>query len=120
MQVVTRASSLPSNQVCESPVSHPVALSIVPAVQVGGNPGHVHVKERLFSSDTELLSAGMRHYYLPRKFTSAIIISLYIPPSADAAVACDVSHPAVDQIQTQHSNAFIVITGDFNHLLLAT
>ena len=54
----------------------------------------------------------------PREFTSAIIISVYVPPSADAAVACDVIHSAVAQIQTQQPNAFIVITGDFNHVSL--
>ena len=82
------------------------------------NPGHVHVKERLCTPDIELLTVGMRPYYLPREFTSAIIISVYVPPSADAAVACDVIHSAIAQIQMQHRNAFIVITGDFNHVSL--
>ena len=75
------------------------------------NPGHVHMKEHLSSLDIELLTVGMRPYYLPREFTSAIIISVYVPPSADAAVACVVIHSAVAQIQTQHPDAFIVITG---------
>ena len=34
-----------------------------------------------------------------------------------AAVACDV-HSANAQMQTQHPNTFIVITGDFNHVSL--
>ena len=55
---------------------------------------------------------------MPREFTSAIIISVYVPPSADAAVACDVIHSTVAQMQTQHPDAFIVITGDFNHVSL--
>ena len=80
--------------------------------------GHVHVKERLCTLDIELLTVGMRPYYLPWKFTSAIIISEYVPPSADAAVACGIIHSTVAQIQTQHPNAFIVITGDFNHISL--
>ena len=82
------------------------------------NPGHVHMKERLCTPDIELLTVGMRPCYLPREFTSAIIISVYVPPSADAAVACDVIHSAIAQIQMQHRNAFIVITGDFNHVSL--
>ena len=56
------------------------------------NPRHVHVKKRLCTPDIELLTVGMRPYYLPRKFTSAIIIGVYVPPSSDAAVACDVIH----------------------------
>ena len=55
---------------------------------------------------------------LPQEFTSTIIISVYVPPPADAAVACDVIHSAVAQMQTQHPNAFIVITGNFNHISL--
>ena len=81
------------------------------------NPGHVYVKERLCSPDIELLTVGMRPHYLPRELTSANIISVYVPPSANAAVACDVIHFAVAQIQTQHPNA-IAITGDFNHVSL--
>ena len=74
------------------------------------NLGHVHVKKRLCSPDIELLTLLMRTHYLPREFTSAIIISVYVPPSADAAVACDVIHSTLGQIQMQHPNAFIVIT----------
>ena len=82
------------------------------------NPGHVHVKNRLCTPDIELLTVGMRPYYLPREFTFAIIIGVYIPPSADAAVACDLIHSAVAQIQTQHPKEFIVITREFNHVSL--
>ena len=46
----------------------------------------------------------MRPYYLPREFTSAILIRVYVPPSADAALACDIIHSAV---------GFTIITGDF-------
>ena len=76
------------------------------------------MKEHLCTPDIELLTVGMRPYYLSQEFTSAIIISVYVPPPADAAVACDVIHSAVAQIQMQHPNAFIVITGDFNHVSL--
>ena len=58
----------------------------------------------LYSPDIELLTVEMRPYYLPREFTSAILIHVYVPPSADAALACDVTHSAV---------AFTIITGDF-------
>ena len=64
------------------------------------NPGHVHMKKRLCSPGTELLTVEMRPYYLPWEFTSAIIIGVYVPPSADAALACDIIHSAVAQIRT--------------------
>ena len=82
------------------------------------NPGLVSVKERFCTPDIELLTAGMRPYYLPREFTSTIVIAIYIPPSADAAVACDVISYAAAKLQNEHPDAFMVITGDFNHASL--
>ena len=60
----------------------------------------------------------MRPFYLPREFTSVVLIAVYIPPSADATVACDVISSTAAQLQTQHPDAFMVITGDFNHATL--
>uniref|UniRef100_A0A3B5LGW0 Zinc finger protein 410 n=1 Tax=Xiphophorus couchianus TaxID=32473 RepID=A0A3B5LGW0_9TELE len=42
------------------------------------------------------------------QFTSAILIALYIPPSADAAVACDVISATTAKLQTQHPDVVIV------------
>uniref|UniRef100_A0A3B5LB32 PDZ domain-containing protein n=1 Tax=Xiphophorus couchianus TaxID=32473 RepID=A0A3B5LB32_9TELE len=72
------------------------------------NPGHVNVKEQICSPDIELLAVGMRPCYLPREFTSAILIAVYIPPSADAAVACDVISATAAKLQTQHPDVVIV------------
>ena len=67
----------------------------------------LYVKERLCTPDIELLAVGMRPYYLPREFTSTITIAVYIPPSADAAVACEVISST--KLQTEHPDAFMVI-----------
>lgn len=53
------------------------------------------MEERLCNSDIELLAVGLRPYYLPREFTSAIVITVYIPPSADAEAATDIIHTTV-------------------------
>ena len=60
------------------------------------------MKERLCTPNIELLAVGMRPYYLPREFTSTIVIAVYIPPSADAAVACEVISSAAAKLQTEH------------------
>ena len=65
-----------------------------------------------------MLAVGMRPYYLPREFTSTIVLAVYIPPSADAAVACDVIGSAAAKLQNEHPDAFMVITGDFNRASL--
>ncbi|XP_036944052.1 uncharacterized protein LOC119013532 [Acanthopagrus latus] len=71
------------------------------------NPGHVTVKERLCTPDIELLAVGMRPYYLPREFMSTIVIAVYIPPSADAALACEVISSTAAKLQTDHPDAFM-------------
>ena len=64
------------------------------------NPRHVNVKECLCTPDTELLTVGKQPYYLPREFRSAIIISVYVPRSADAA---DFNHVTLDKtLETFH------------------
>nr|XP_057907087.1 uncharacterized protein LOC131104187 [Doryrhamphus excisus] len=57
----------------------------------------------------------MRPYYLPREFSHVIAIAAYIPPSANADAACDVIHSAVGRLQTQHPQALLLLSGDFNH-----
>ncbi|KAI3369732.1 hypothetical protein L3Q82_024400 [Scortum barcoo] len=57
----------------------------------------------------------MRPYYLPREFTHALTVVVYIPPSANADAACDVLLSAVSRLQTQHPDALLLISGDFNH-----
>ncbi|KAI3363548.1 hypothetical protein L3Q82_012140 [Scortum barcoo] len=79
------------------------------------NPGHIHVKEQRCTGDMELLAVSIRPYYLPREFPHVITaITTYIPPSADDA-ACELLHSVVAQLQTEHPQAFLLITGDFNH-----
>lgn len=40
------------------------------------------------------------------------------PPSADAESACEVIHSITAGLQTQHTDAFVLISGDFNHVSL--
>jgi len=79
------------------------------------NPGHITVKERVCSPDIELLAVSLRPYYLPREFTQAIVIVVYIPPTANTSRATDVINSVTARLQTRHPNAFISISGDFNH-----
>ncbi|KAK0141969.1 hypothetical protein N1851_020343 [Merluccius polli] len=82
------------------------------------NPGHVTVKVVLCCQDLELLAVSLRPYYLPREFSHVIVIGVYIPPRADAAAACEKIHSTTAKLQTQHPEAFIAISGDFNHATL--
>lgn len=83
------------------------------------NPGHIDLKEKLCTSNIELLAIGIRPYYLPRKFSHVIAITVYIPPSADAAAACELLHTTVSGLQTSHPHSLLLISGDFNHVSLS-
>lgn len=79
------------------------------------NPGHITIKEQLCSKDIELLAVGMRPFYIPREFSHVIAMTVYVPPTANGDAACDVLTAAVSRLQTQHPNALLLISGDFNH-----
>ncbi|KAI3369831.1 hypothetical protein L3Q82_024408, partial [Scortum barcoo] len=78
-------------------------------------PGHITIKEQHCCKDIELLAVSMRPYYLPREFTHALVVVVYVPPSANADASCDVLLSAVSRLQTQHCDALLLISGDFNH-----
>ena len=84
------------------------------------NPGHITVKDKICCQDIELLVVGLRPYYVPREYTHIVAIVVYIHPRAEAAVACDVIHETVARIQTQHPEALLLISGDYNHVTLSS
>lgn len=80
------------------------------------NPGHITVKDSICTPDIELLAVSLRPYFLPREFSHAIVVIVYIPLGAAASQANDVIHSSVAGLQTQHPSAFITVNGDFNHV----
>ena len=63
-----------------------------------------------------------RPFYLPREFTSVIVVAVYIAPCANAN-AYEVLRPLFDVISallTKHPDSFVVVAGDFNHISLKT
>lgn len=83
------------------------------------NTKHVTVGERICTRDIELLTVGLRPYYLPREFSHVVAVVVYIPPSAVVARACDIIHSTVAELQTKHPRAFIEINRDFNHVSIS-
>ena len=82
------------------------------------NQGHVMVKEIMCNRDIELLPVGLRPYYMPKEFSHAIAVVVYVPLRVHADTACDVIHSIIARMQTQHPDAFFTISGDFNHVAL--
>lgn len=55
---------------------------------------------------------------LPRELASTTVIAVSIHPAADAEAACETIYSTVSKLQTLQPNAFLTITGDFNHVTL--
>lgn len=83
------------------------------------NPTHAIIKEQICNKDIELLAVSLRPYYLPREFTVVVAIVVYIPPSAKAEAACDVVRSTIARLQDRYPDAFIFMSGDFNHVSLS-
>ncbi|XP_026035054.1 zinc finger protein 2 homolog [Astatotilapia calliptera] len=66
------------------------------------NSEHITVKEQSCTKDIELLAVSVRPYHLAREFSHVIVLTVYIPPSADATAA---SQPHIyftaDQVRNQ-------------------
>lgn len=78
----------------------------------------VVVRERICTSDIELLTVSLRPFYLPREFQQLFYTLVYIHPRANASIAAqviaDVTH-RLDSICPEAPKFFI---GDFNHCTL--
>ena len=80
------------------------------------HPNNVAVKHKLRSPAVEILSVGIRPYYLPREFSYVLEKTVYVLPSANAKEAA--SH--VHDLDDLASDAIKIITGNFNHCDLGT
>lgn len=82
-------------------------------------PGHITVRTQVCSRNVELLGVGLWPYLMPQRFSHAIVLVVYAPPSADAATTTEQIHSGVSKLITDQPNAFIAISGKFNHVSLS-
>lgn len=78
------------------------------------------VKMTICGHDIEHLAVSLQPYYMPRDFSHAIAVCVYIPPQADADVVCDVIHTTVTRLQMQHPDAIKLISGGFNSVTMVS
>uniref|UniRef100_A0A3P9LR30 Reverse transcriptase domain-containing protein n=1 Tax=Oryzias latipes TaxID=8090 RepID=A0A3P9LR30_ORYLA len=65
----------------------------------------------------EFMIVKCRPFYLPREFSSILLVAAYIPPSSttNRSEALYELHHHISQQQTAHPDAFLILAGDFNH-----
>ncbi|KAI4886435.1 hypothetical protein NFI96_011889 [Prochilodus magdalenae] len=67
------------------------------------------------SSRQRLSPVRCRPFYLPREFTTVLIVSVYIPPGATAKAALCELYSAISRLQNTHPDGLFIVAGDFNH-----
>jgi len=58
----------------------------------------------------------IRPHHLPQELSLVMAKAGYITPSANAEAACVVLHSVVSRLQTQHPQALLLISEDFNNV----
>lgn len=71
-----------------------------------------------FSEALEHPTLKCRPQYLPQEFTSVFVMVVYIPSDVYAGRAKMEPHHFTSSLQNTHPEAFHVVAGDFNHMLL--
>lgn len=70
------------------------------------------------SSLMEFVTVRCRQFYLPREFTTVLVIGVYIPLSAKTKEALCELYGAIIELQNTHPDGLLIITRDFNHVKL--
>lgn len=78
----------------------------------------VTVRERICTSNIELLTVSLRPFYLPREFPQIFMTVVYIHPKADAVSAASTIFEVVQKLQSISPEAPSLLLGDFNHVSL--
>lgn len=76
------------------------------------------IREKIQSSNVELLSVSLRPSYLPREFGQLFEILVYIPPSANNKEAENKIQNHIRRLETLSPDAPKLILGDFNGAVL--
>ena len=69
------------------------------------HPNNMSRKFTHRSPDLEILTVNARPYYLPREFPHVLVVSVYIPPSANAKAAAELIAAHVHDLDTTAPDA---------------
>lgn len=76
------------------------------------------IKNKICTSDVEVLCLTLRPFYLPREFGCVILCVIYAPPSGNSTRAAYAISDCVNECQQQHPEAPVVLLGDYNQCRL--
>ena len=71
------------------------------------------------SPELETLIIKCKPFYLPREFTSIVMVGVYIPPQANATAAIGALADQITTVENTNPDLLVLILGDFNHTTLS-
>ena len=74
------------------------------------------VVDKFCTPDIETVSVQCRPYYLPREFSSVLVVGVYIPNSAPGAVSTLTNH--ILALENKYPDSLVIVLGDFNQTSL--
>lgn len=80
----------------------------------------VKVRERMCTTDPELLTISLRPFYLPREFQQLFYTLVYIHPRANATAAAQLIADVMSRLDAVCPDAPTFVLGDLNHCKLNT
>ena len=75
---------------------------------------NITIKSSECNNNIEILTVNLRPFYLPREFTNIFLTVLYIPPSANKAIAAEYIQELANDLATAKPDALQIILGDVN------
>ena len=71
---------------------------------------------RFCSPEVEFLMISWRPHHLPREFSTVFFVAVYIPPQTDAGTktAMNELYSAISKQENAHTEATLLVAGDFN------
>ena len=71
------------------------------------------LRRKLCTPNTELMTMGLRPFYLPRKFNQLFVTVVYIHPGADVRDASHIIKDRIHRLETISPDSLKFIVGDF-------
>ena len=81
------------------------------------SPNNKSLRFTQCTPDAELLTVSAYPYYLPREFSHAIVVTLYVPPSTCAKEAAERIVDHVHDLDIRSPDAINIVTSDFEQPL---
>ena len=77
---------------------------------------NITIKEKICTSDIELMVVALRPRYLPREFSNLFVVAVYCSPDGNSQNAADCIGNVVEALERHKPNSVRTVLDDLNHV----